>query len=190
MMGVVQFSNIDDDLINALRYDNYAWTKRIVGFGNIEVIPEENIGSRRTCDLLVSISNYDRRGAQNVAVEVENDREFDASAILRKIKKDQPCPTILILPIDKAKDAWRFQESMIKVWFWKCRVWWECRKCSKLFTTTSSITPSVCGVCQGKGQFDYKGPEPRYVKFVEADNNPTMAFGDIQDKLGRGYVII
>ncbi len=114
--------NIDDDLINALRYNDYTWVKKMVRKGNIHVLPEEEIGSKRCCDLLVDVLNYDARGTQKVLIEVENDREFDASSILRKIKKDQPYPTIVVIPHSKAQDAWRFQESMIKVWYWKAKV--------------------------------------------------------------------
>lgn len=191
MKELIQLGNIDNDLISTLRHDNYAWVKTIVGFARIDVKPEEEIGNRRCCDLLVRISNYDDKGrAQEVAVEVENDREFDAQSILRKIKKDQPCPTVVIIPYDQSKNAWLFRESMIKVWYWKAKIGWKCRKCNDSFTTDSSIMPSKCEKCQERGQFDYEGAKPEDVGFKEDNNNPTLTFGEIQDRLGRGFLFV
>lgn len=178
-------------MIYALYYEKYAWLKRIIGFAKIDVKPEEEIGNRRCCDLLVNIAKYDDNNrAQEVAVEVENDREFDAQSILRKIKKDQPCPTVVIIPHNQSKNAWLFQESMIKVWYWKAKIRWKCRKCNDSFTTDSSIMPSKCEKCQEKGQFDYEGVKPGDVEFVEGSRNSSMTFGEIQDKLGRGFLFV
>lgn len=183
--------NIDDNLINALAFNDYEWIKKIVGFSRIKVEAEAYIGNKRCCDLLVTIVNYDGRNTQDVAIEVENDREFDASRILRKIKKDQPNPTVVIIPVGYENDAWRFQESLIKVWYWKARVKWKCQKCGNIFTTTSSVTPIKCKTerCQGRSnQLDYQRVSPEDVKFVEAENNPTESFGEIQRKVGRASV--
>lgn len=182
---MVRLGNIDDDLINALRYGDYAWIKKIIGKGRISVLPEEEIGNKRCCDLLVNILNYDLKGIQKVSIEVENDREFDASAILRKIKKDQPYPTIVIIPHSKTKDAWRFQESMIKVWYWKAKIGWKCKKCNASFTSISSIMPK-CEKCRN-AQCEYERAKPEDVDFMEDNNNPTMTFGEIQNELDRRY---
>lgn len=181
---------IDNDLATALHYNNNAWLKKIVGFSGICVKPEEEIGNRRCCDLLVGILKYDKNGEQKVAIEIENDRGFDAQTILRKIKKDQPHPTVVIIPQNESNNAWLFQDSMIRVWYWKAKIGWKCRKCNDSFQIASSITPSKCEKCNKAGQFDYEGAKPDDVEFVEDSNNPTVTFGEIQDRLGRGFVFM
>lgn len=178
-------SKIDDDLINILRqYNDGYWIKKMVYHGKFEVEPEANIGDKRWCDLLVTILGYQENKVQKVAIEVENDREFDASEILRKIKKDQPYPTIVIIPYKKEKDAWRFQESMIRVWFWKAKIKWKCQSCQSVFQTTSSITPIKCEKCsKGSNFLTYEGVDPEDVEFIEAQGNTTLTFSEIQERL-------
>ena len=100
---------IDDYLMNLLRASDWGLLKKMIGFGNIKAISSEFTGNKRNVDLLVTILDYHGAGTQRVAIEVENDREFDVDAVLRKIKKDQQCPTIVIIPEEHEKDAWRFQ---------------------------------------------------------------------------------
>lgn len=159
----------------------------MVKTGMIEVKPEESIGDKRWCDLLVTIFQYSGKNlTQKIAIEVENDRKFDASKILRKIKKEQPYPTIVIIPHKEERHAGVFQVSMIRVWFWKAKCRWECRRCNSVFTTTSSITPIKCEGkdCKASSNFIvYKIVHPEDVEFVEAKNNPSLTFGEIQKKL-------
>lgn len=176
---------IDDYLIDLLRANNYDWLKKMIGFGKLKVEPSAFIGSKRNVDLLVMILNYPNKRKQKVAVEVENDREFDADAVLRKIKKDQPCPTIAIIPIENKKDAWRFQENLIKVWLWRVKCKWKCHQCNSVFRTTSSITPNKCEICKKGGKFVFEDIEHDGKPFVEADNNPPMNWAEIQAKLSR-----
>jgi len=86
---------IDDYLMDFLRDNNWGLLKKMIGFGKIKVEPSAFIGNKRNVDLLVTILNYHGNKTQKVAVEIENDRGFDVDAVLRKIKKDQPCPTNL-----------------------------------------------------------------------------------------------
>ena len=166
-----------------LRANNYDWLKKMIGFGKLKVEPSAFIGKRRNVDLLVTILNYHGNTTQEVAVEIENDREFDADAVLRKIKKDQPCPTIAIIPIENEKDAWRFQESLITVWFWTVQCRWKCERCSNVFTTTSSLTPNICPSCNKGGRFHFEDVEQNGTPFVEANNNPSMTWEEIQSQL-------
>jgi len=174
---------IDDYLIDLLRADNSHWLKRMIGFGKIKVEPTGFIGTKRNADLLVTVLNDPYKGKQKVAVEVENDRKVDVDAILRKIKKDQPCPTIAIIPKEHEKDAWRFQESLITVWFWRVRCKWKCGRCNNVFTTTSSLTPDKCVNCNKGGRFRFEGVEQNDTPFVEASNNPSMPWEEIQSQL-------
>ena len=163
--------------------NDYEWLKTIIGFGKLKVEPSAFIGEKRNVDLLVKILDYHDNKTQKVGVEIENDREFDADAVLRKIKKDQPCPTIAIIPQEHENDAWRFQESLIKVWFWKVRCKWKCRSCNSIFTTSSSITPNKCGSedCgRGSNFLVFDGVEHNGKPFIEAENNPSMTFEEIQ----------
>lgn len=176
---------IDDYLMDFLRDNNWGLLKKMIGFGKIKVEPSAFIGNKRNVDLLVTILNYHGNKTQKVAVEIENDRGFDVDAVLRKIKKDQPCPTIAIIPIENEKDAWRFQENLIKVWFWKVECKWKCRLCKNVFTTTSSIPPNKCPIksCRKGGSIVFEDVEHNGKPFVEADNNPWQNFGEIQVKL-------
>jgi len=162
----------------------------MIGFGKLNIEPSAFIGKKRNADLLVTILNYEGNKTQNVAVEIENDREFDVDAVLRKIKKDQPCPTIAIIPKEYEKDAWRFQKSLIKVWLWKSKCKWKCYRCNNSFTTTLSITPNKCEICKKGGNFAFEGIEHDGEPFIEAKNNPTMSFAEIQEVLRpRGFFI-
>lgn len=166
------------------------------GKGRIKVEPEAKIGDRRWCDLLVTILKYRGNTDQRVAIEVENDREFDAEGLLRQIKKDQPYPVIVVIPHDEWKYAYLFQKSMIRVWYWKAKIKWKCDSCNSVFPTTSSITPKFClntdcktpkGKRTGSNFLVYEGADPEDIEFEKADNNPTMTFGEIQKKL-RGTI--
>lgn len=154
--------------------------------------PEAKIGDERWCDLLVTIRKYYGQADQKVAIEVENDRDFDSEEVLRKIKKDQPYPTIVVIPHNEHKYADLFQQSMIRVWYWKAKIKWKCDLCEDVFTTKSSITPRYCqnsdcktkkGKRTGSNFLVYKGADPEDVEFVKAKNNPAMPFGEIQEKL-------
>ena len=184
---------IDDYLIELLHADDNAWLKKIIKFGKIKIEPTGFIGKRRNADILVTILNYPGNKTQKVAIEVENDRGFDVDAVLQKIKKDQPCPTIAIIPKEHEKDAWRFQASLIIVWFWGVKCRWKCESCNTVFTATSSITPNKCkgqGCNKGSIFLHFDGIEHNGELFVEAHNNPSMTYEEIQDKLRpRGFFI-
>jgi hypothetical protein len=165
--------------------NNYHWLKRMIGFGNIRVVPIEFIGIRRNADFLVTILNPPYRGEQKVAVEVENDYDFDVDKMLQQIKKDQPCPTIAIIPKENERDAWLFRENLIKVWLWSVKRRWKCGYCHSFSTTTSKSPPRECPneSCKKKGNFVFEGIEHNNEPFVEADNNPSETWGEIQEKL-------
>lgn len=156
----------------------------MIGYGNIDIEPSAFIGTRRNVDLLVAILNPCARG-QKVAVEVENDRDFDVDRVLRKIKKDQPCPTIAIIPKDHEKDAWRFQKSFIEVWLWDVKCKWKCGWCNSIFTTNSSRQPDKCQnqKCKKGGKITFEGIEHDDKPFTQASNNPAMTWAEIQEEL-------
>lgn len=184
---------IDDYLSDLLHANDNEWLKKIVRHGKIKIEPSGFIGNRRNADILVTILNYHGNKTQDIAIEIENDRKFDVDEILQKIKKDQPCPSIVIIPKEHKKSAWRFQENLIIVWFWNVKCRWKCEGCNAIFTTTSSITPNKCkGETCNKGSnfLHFDGVEPNNKPFTEADNNPSMTFAEIQDKLRpRGFFL-
>lgn len=183
---------IDDYLMDLLRANNFHWLKKMIGFGKLEVEASAFIGTKRNSDLLVTILNYPQKTRQKVAVEIENDRAFDVDAVLRKIKKDQPCPTIVIIPREHEKSAWRFQESLITVWFWDVRCRWKCShlKCNRVFRTTSSKQPDKCPFCGKGGCIEFEDIEHNGKPFLKASNNPAMSWSEIQEKLRpRGFFL-
>lgn len=177
---------IHTELNNVLHRDHYAWIKTIVKFGDIKVKPEEDIGRNRTVDFLVTILNYHGKGEQKVAIEVEGDREFDAEALLRRLKRHRGYPTIIIMPRKKEPDAWRFQESDMFVWFWTATCRWRCQKCGEITTSSSSITPSKCGndsCTAGSNLLRWLSPIED-VDFKPAKNNPSLTYREIASKYG------
>jgi len=102
---------------------------------------------------------------------------------LGKIKKDQPYPTIVIIPQEKEKDAWRFQESLIIVWFWRAECKWKGESRNHVFKTTSSISPIKCKTCGQGERFTLEGIEYDDKPFMEANNNPPLTYEEIQAKL-------
>lgn len=177
---------IHTELNNVLHKDHYAWIKTIVKFGNIKVEPEEDIGRNRTVDFLVTILNYPGEGEQKVAIEVEGDREFDAEALLRRLKRDRRYPTIIIMPKKNEPDAWRFQVSDMFVWFWTATGRWRCQKCGGVTTSSSSITPSKCGndsCTAGSNLLRWLSPIEN-VDFKPAENNPSLTYREIASKYG------
>ncbi len=168
-----------------LRANNYQWLKSMIRFGKIKVEPRGFIGTRRNVDLLVTILNYPYRGEQNVAVEVENDYDFDVDKMLQQIKKDQPCPTIAIIPKENERDAWQFQDNTIKVWLWNVKRRWKCGYCNSVFSTTSKSPPNRCSNenCNKGGKIVLDDIEYDDKPFVEAENNPSETWGEIQEKL-------
>lgn len=177
---------IDDYLMDLLRANNNEWLIRMIRYGNIDIEPSAFIGSRRNVDLLITILNPSVRG-QKVAVEIENDHDFDVDAVLRKIKKDQPCPTIAIIPKEHERDAWRFQKSMITVWVWDVKCKWKCGWCNNIFTTDSSKQPDKCQNknCRKGGKITLEDIEHDDKPFVEANNNPSGTWAEIQSELRR-----
>lgn len=178
-------ANIDDDLINVLHQNNNFWIKKIVKFGKIEIEPEANIGSKRTGDILVTILNYPRKGKQKVVIEVENDREFDAAEILRKIKRDRRYPTIVIISREFERDAWRLQISGFYVWYWTATCKWLCQECNEITTSTSSRTPIRCAHCKKGGNFlHWAGVKSdiQHTYFKEAENNPSLTYEEFENR--------
>jgi len=183
-------SKIHTELCNILHQNDYAWVKKIIKYGNIEVEPEVDVGENRTLDFLVTILNYQGNEEQKVAIEVEGDREFDAEGVLRKIKRDRRYPTIVIIPNQNEPDAWRFQQSDFYVWYWTATCRWNCRNCSVISTSTSSITPVKCSNC-GAGSNNLSWLTPiENVNFEEAKNNPSMTYSEVQRKHGPGFAVL
>jgi hypothetical protein len=168
-------ANIDDELINALiQPDQFgvigknAPIKGVVGLKIKDYKTEEIIGEKRIADILLSVI-WDSQ-ERPIVVEVENDREFDVGEILRKIKKDQPFPVIVIIPKMYERFTWRFQNSGINVVYWAAKCNWLCQKCNSKTTTTSSIKPR-CSKCKAQDLL-WLGVED--VRFEKVDNNPPL----------------
>jgi len=107
---------------------------------------------------------------------MENDREFDVGAILRKIKRgNYYYPKIVIIPKIFQRFAWRFQASGIYVWYWTATCKWLCRDCNETTTSSSSITPSRCSKCK-KGSNFLSWIGIIKVKFEKAKNNPPLSY--------------
>lgn len=172
-----------DFLLDLLVANNHEWLTRIIGFGQLDIEPSGYIGTKRNADLLVTILNTPYCGRQKLAIEVESAPDFDVDKILQKIKKDQPCPTVAIIPKACQEDAWRFQKNLIKVWLWDVKFRWKCNLCKNTFTTISSIQPRKCEKCKKRGDIEFEEFEQGDKPFVERNNNPVMNWGDIQAKL-------
>lgn len=170
---------IDDELVNALiQPDQYlkigkdAPIKGIIGLRIKDYETEVYIGKKRAADILLTVvkdsSEY------KVVVEIENDREFDVGEILRKIKKCQHYPVVVIIPKSFERFAWRFQNSGMGVAFWTTTCKWYCKACGQIATASiSSMTPSQCGNCSKHSNFLIFN-RIENTKFENAENNPPL----------------
>jgi len=168
-----------------LHANNDDWLIKMIGYGGIKVIPRDFIGTKRNADLLVTILSPPYPIEQKVAIEVENDYDFDVDKILQKIKKDQPCPTLVIIPKENERDAWQFQENHIKVWLWNVKRKWKCGHCNSVFLTTSKSPPDRCPneKCGKGGKIVLSDYECDDKPFIEPPNNPSERWGELQEKL-------
>jgi hypothetical protein len=172
-----------DYLLNLLKANNHARLTQIIGFGQLDIVPSGYIGTARNADLLVTIRGSPYSGRQKVAVEVESDPGFDVDKTVQKMTKDQPYPTVVIIPKEHEKDAWRFQDNLIKVWLWNAKFRWKCDLCKNTFTTFTTAHPKKCEKCQRGGNINFDDFECGEKPFIESSKNPAMNWAEIQGKL-------
>jgi len=186
--------NIDRALINALiqpdQYGKIGKDARIKGIVRKQIIDydtEVDISEKRTADILLIVPSDSKQ--LKVVIEVENDHKPDVAETLRKLKRDKRYPTIVIIPKELEKDAYRFQKSGFYVWYWTATCRWLCQECNGITTSTSSITPSRCTHCK-KGANFLQWTDPENVDFKEAENNPTTTYEEYARKHAIGVANI
>jgi len=140
----------------------------------IDYDTEVDIGKNRTADILLVVRRNSKE--HRVVVEIENDRKFDVGEVLRKIKRDQLYPTVIIIPKQFQGHSYRFQKSRIPVWFWTARCKWSCRKCEHTTISDSSRTPNQCSKCEKSGSHVLSWIGAEDAEFEEAPNNPSLDF--------------
>ena len=174
--------NIDDELVRELiqpdEYNKIGKEAPIKGIVRVKIADydtEVDFGKRRTADILLTVQSGSDK--LRLVIEVENDRKFDAGEILRKLKKDCRYPTIVIIPKEFERDAFRFQKSGFYVWYWSATCRWLCQKCNEITTSTSSKTPYKCVTNECKGhENSLSWADLENIKFEEAKNNPTTTY--------------
>lgn len=156
---------------------------KIVHSNRLDWEPEADIGRNRTTDILITI-NSKNYSPSEVAIEIENDREFDVEATLRKIKRQTRYPNVVIIPKEYQRFSYLFQKSGIPVWYWTATCRWICRHCKGITTSSSSLMPSRCQNCEKQGFLSWS--EPENIKFEEADKNPPLITNDTQISISFG----
>jgi len=93
-----------------------------------------------TPDIMVTIPIEQKQ----IAIELENDINWDFGESLRQVKKyQQKFSTRVIIPEKYKRFAPLYKNEGIRVWLWKAKRKWQCLRCETINVNESPI-PSKC----------------------------------------------
>ncbi|GAH88678.1 unnamed protein product [marine sediment metagenome] len=111
-----------------------------------------------TPDITVTLP---KEGGKPIAIEVENDIQWDFGASLRQVKKyQQKFDTRIIIPEVYKRFAPLYKNEGFRVYLWKAKRKWQCKKCGKITPNESRVSPKCTTEnCKNKNQhlFDLVG---------------------------------
>jgi hypothetical protein len=93
----------------------------------------------------------------NIAIELENDIQWDFQSSLRKLKKYKynfP-DTRIIIPKDYERFAPLYKNEGFRVYLWKAARRWQCLRCGAETEKEGPVTPK-CKNCQNSSQNDFR----------------------------------
>lgn len=108
-----------------------------------------------TPDIMVTIPIEKKE----IAIELENDIDWDFGESLRQVKKyKQRFSTRVIIPEKYERFASLYKNEDIRVWLWKAKRKWECGRCLTINVNESRVPPK-CTKCSNKSrnEFDLVG---------------------------------
>ncbi len=175
---------IDDELLIELikpnrkgRVGNGALIIKIVGTKNIEYQLEHPLDyqtrddayNRRWSVMTPDITvTPPQKGEKQIAIEVENDIQWDFGASLRQVKKyQQKFDTRIIIPEEYKRFAPLYKNEGFRVYLWKAKRKWQCQKCETITLNESRVPPKCSNEeCNNKSQnlFDLVGLENAEIK--------------------------
>ena len=80
---------------------------------------------------------------ERIAIEVENDVQWDFQASLRQVKKYRAVfsDIRLIIPENYVRFAPLYKKEGFRVWLWSARRRWRCEKCETVTETKGRVAP-------------------------------------------------
>jgi len=116
-----------------------------------------------TPDIIITISQQNRL-TSTIAIELENDIQWDFQKSLRQVKKYKHkfSSTRVIIPYEYERFAPLYKNEGFRVWLWQAKRKWKCLRCGTI-TVNESRVPPHCGnkKCENKSrnEFDLVGLE-------------------------------
>jgi len=109
-------------------YELY-WDALTLGKRNVEMTP----------DITISIPNENKQ----IAIELENDYDWDFQASLRQVKKYRIRfdDTRVIIPKDYGRFAPLYKHEGFRVYLWKAKRVWQCLKCDTKTDKEGPVIP-------------------------------------------------
>ena len=118
-----------------------------------------------TPDITVTLP---KEGGKQIAIEVENDIQWDFGASLRQVKKyQQKFDTRIIIPEEYKRFAPLYKNEGFRVYLWKAKRKWKCQRCKTITLNESRVPPKCsskkCGN-KSRSEFDLVGLEDTKIK--------------------------
>jgi hypothetical protein len=110
-----------------------------------------------TPDITVAITHENKQ----IAIELENDIQWDFQKSLQQVKKyQQKFDTRVIIPYEYERFAPLYKNEGVRVWLWQARRKWRCLRCRTINVNESRVPPQ-CKKCKNKSrdEFDLVGLE-------------------------------
>jgi len=159
---------IDDELLlEIIKPDRYgkvgekALIVKVVGTLKIDYKLEEskdyqtkNDSFKRAWSMMtpdITVTTQETQPRQ-IAIELENDIQWDFQASLRQVKKyQQEFDTRVIIPYEYERFAPLYKNEGFRVWLWQAKRKWKCLRCGTINVNESRVPPK-CGGKDSKGK--------------------------------------
>lgn len=119
-----------------------------------------------TPDIMAKIPSSEK-GFSTIAIEVENDLQWDFGESLRQLRKYKLnfADTRIIIPIDYQRFAPLYKKAGFRVYLWKAKRRWQCLRCGTETTKEGPVTP----ICSNSECKNHSQNEFRLVGLKDAD---------------------
>jgi hypothetical protein len=120
--------------------------------------------STMTPDITVTKPQTDpNQTGRRIAIELENDIQWDFGKSLRQVKNyQQDFDTRIIIPYEYERFAPLYKNEGIRVWLWQARRKWKCLRCGTINVSDSRVPPQCKNIkCRNnrRDEFDLVGLE-------------------------------
>ncbi len=133
---------------------------KITGTGKIRVKLEESTSSYQYLDEKITVTpdivvdfektskfQIRRVGQNDLAIELENDIQWDFADSLQQVKKYDELfdKVVVIIPREYERFAPLYKNEGFRVWFWKATRVWECMQCGTITEERRTVKPRCSG---------------------------------------------